>query len=73
MALRFRHRTLPDRNGPHIMGVVNVTPDSFYDRGDTADPVAAVGRALALAAQGAGLIDVGGMTAQPGPVLPAGA
>ena len=73
MALRFRHRTLPDRNGPHIMGVVNVTPDSFYDRGDTADPAAAVGRALALAAQGAGLIDVGGMTAQPGPVLPAAA
>jgi len=71
MPLRLRHRTLPDRHGPHVMGVVNVTPDSFYDRGATADPAAAVARALALAAEGAALIDVGGMTAQPGPVLPA--
>jgi dihydropteroate synthase len=70
MPLRFRHRTLPDGDSPHVMGVVNVTPDSFYDRGATADPAAAVARALALAAEGAALIDVGGMTAQPGPVLP---
>ncbi len=73
MPLRFRHRTLPDGDAPHVMGVVNVTPDSFYDRGETADRAAAVARALALAAQGATLIDVGGMTAQPGPELPASA
>jgi dihydropteroate synthase len=52
-----------------MMGIVNVTPDSFYDRGLTAAPDAAVARGLELAEAGAGMIDVGGMTAQPGRVL----
>ena len=52
-----------------MMGIVNVTPDSFYDRGLTAAPDAAVARGLELAQAGAGIIDVGGMTAQPGRVL----
>ena len=52
-----------------MMGIVNVTPDSFYDRGLTADPAAAVARGIQLVAAGAGMIDVGGMTAQPGRVL----
>jgi dihydropteroate synthase len=53
-----------------MMGIVNVTPDSFYDRGLTAAPDAAVARGLELAEAGAGIIDVGGMTAQPGRELP---
>ena len=53
------------------MAIVNVTPDSFYDRGLTADPAAAVNRGMEMVAAGADLLDVGGMTAQPGDVLPA--
>jgi dihydropteroate synthase len=67
--LRFRTRALPDRGHPHIMAVVNATPDSFYDRGATATADAAVERALAVVAEGATLIDIGGMTAQPGAVI----
>ena len=69
MTLRLAHRTLPLDGPPCMMGIVNVTPDSFYDKGLTADADAAVARGLALVAAGAGMIDVGGMTAQPGRVL----
>jgi dihydropteroate synthase len=58
--------------GPFLMGVVNVTPDSFSDGGRFADPGAAVERALALQAEGADLIDVGGESTRPGaPQVPA--
>jgi dihydropteroate synthase len=70
MILRLAHRTLALDGPPCMMGIVNVTPDSFYDRGLTADPAAAVARGLELVGAGAGMIDVGGMTAQPGRVLP---
>jgi dihydropteroate synthase len=53
------------------MAIVNVTPDSFYDRGRTADPAEAVRRGLEMVAAGADLLDVGGMTAQPGEVIAA--
>ena len=69
MRLRFAHRSLALDGPPCMMGIVNVTPDSFYDRGLTATPAAAVARGLELAEAGAGIIDVGGMTAQPGRVL----
>jgi dihydropteroate synthase len=69
MLLRLRSRSLTARQGPHLMGIVNVTPDSFYDGGATATAELAVARALAVVAEGASVIDVGGMTAQPGPVL----
>src|SRR6476619_3680857 len=69
--LRFRHRTLPDQGRPHLMGIVNVTPDSFYDGGATATTDLAVARALAVVSEGATVIDVGGMTARPGVVLSA--
>ncbi len=58
--LRFRHRTLPDQGRPHLMGIVNVTPDSFYDGGATATTDLAVARALAVVSEGATVIDVGG-------------
>jgi dihydropteroate synthase len=69
MLLRFAHRTLALDGPPCMMGIVNVTPDSFYDRGATAAPDRAIARGLELAAAGAGIVDVGGMTAQPGRVL----
>jgi dihydropteroate synthase len=48
------------------MGVVNVTPDSFSDGGRFADHDAAVAHGLALAADGADLLDVGGESTRPG-------
>jgi len=49
-----------------VMGVVNVTPDSFSDGGQFMDPAAAVRHGLKLAAQGAEIIDVGGESTRPG-------
>jgi dihydropteroate synthase len=48
------------------MGVVNVTPDSFYDGGRHADPQGAIGHARRLAKEGADLLDVGGESSRPG-------
>jgi dihydropteroate synthase len=52
--------------GPAVMGVINVTPDSFSDGGDFLDPRAAIDHGLALAADGADLIDIGGESTRPG-------
>ncbi len=49
-----------------IMGILNVTPDSFSDGGSFIDPDAAVARALAMAAEGADILDVGGESTRPG-------
>ncbi len=49
-----------------IMGVVNVTPDSFSDGGKFLDPNRAVARGLELVAQGADLLDIGGESTRPG-------
>jgi len=49
-----------------VMGVVNVTPDSFSDGGAHADTEAAVAHGLRLAAEGADLLDVGGESTRPG-------
>lgn len=49
-----------------VMGVVNVTGDSFSDGGLFADTETAVARALQLAADGAGIIDIGGESTRPG-------
>ena len=49
-----------------VMGVLNVTPDSFADGGRYPDPAAAVEVALAMVADGADLIDVGGESTRPG-------
>ena len=51
---------------PLVMGVVNVTPDSFYDGGRHADAGAAIAHARRLAAEGADLLDVGGESSRPG-------
>ncbi|HSD27269.1 MAG TPA: dihydropteroate synthase [Vicinamibacteria bacterium] len=56
-----------------IMGIVNVTPDSFADGGRYLDPAAAVRQARGLAAEGADLLDVGAESTRPGsPGVPAG-
>ncbi len=49
-----------------LMGIVNVTPDSFSDGGCFLEPDKAVGHALLLAEQGAKIVDVGGMSTRPG-------
>lgn len=49
-----------------IMGILNATPDSFSDGGRFLDPDAAVRRAVAMAADGADIIDVGGESTRPG-------
>ncbi len=51
-----------------VMGVVNATPDSFFDGGSFADAPAVVAHALRLVAQGADIIDVGGESSRPGAV-----
>lgn len=48
------------------MGVLNVTPDSFYDKGKFFDPRSAVKHALDMECQGADIIDVGGESTRPG-------
>ena len=51
---------------PQVMGIVNVTPDSFSDGGAHADVESAVAHGLRLAAEGADLLDVGGESTRPG-------
>ncbi|MGH7250697.1 MAG: dihydropteroate synthase [Nitrospiraceae bacterium] len=66
VALRARGRFIPLDAGPLIMGVLNVTPDSFSDGGRYLDPGAAVDHAVEMAAQGADLIDIGAESTRPG-------
>ena len=64
-ALRCGARTLTlDR--PRVMGILNVTPDSFSDGGRHADPAAALVAARAMVEAGADLVDVGGESTRPG-------
>ncbi len=55
---------------PLVMGVVNVTPDSFSDGGVWFEPGAAIARGRDLLAQGADIIDVGGESTRPGALRP---
>jgi dihydropteroate synthase len=61
--LRTRKLELPRR--PLVMGIVNVTPDSFSDGGRFLDPGVAVAHALRLAADGADILDIGGESTRP--------
>jgi dihydropteroate synthase len=61
-------RSLDFTRAPLLMGILNVTPDSFSDGGRFSDPDAAVAQALALVADGADIIDVGGESTRPGAV-----
>lgn len=53
-------------DSPRIMGIVNVTPDSFSDGGNYLDTGAAIAHAVALAERGADFIDIGGESTRPG-------
>ncbi len=65
------------RLGPHsfdprqrlIMAIVNRTPDSFYDRGATWEESAAMARVHTVVAEGADIVDIGGVAAAPGPAV----
>mgnify|MGYP002624363172 CR=1 FL=1 len=60
MLLELPNRRLSlDR--PRVMGVLNVTPDSFSDGGRYLEPVEALAKASALCEEGAAIIDVGGV------------
>jgi dihydropteroate synthase len=63
---RFGDRALDCALRTHVMGVLNVTPDSFSDGGLFLDPEAAVRRGIEMAAEGADVIDVGGESTRPG-------
>ena len=67
--LRTRSLELPSPGGtlrrPLVMGIVNVTPDSFSDGGRHASVEAAVAHGLALVAEGADILDVGGESTRP--------
>lgn len=61
---------LPVRDRPLVMGVLNVTPDSFSDGGRWVEPAAAVEHGRRLLAEGADLLDVGGESTRPGATRP---
>ena len=71
-ALAHRTGTLALGERTQIMGIVNVTPDSFSDGGVHLDPGAAIAAALRMTLEGANLIDIGGESSRPGhAVIPA--
>jgi dihydropteroate synthase len=68
---RLRHRDTflsALKTSPQLMGILNVTPDSFSDAGRHSDLAAAVARARAMVADGAAIVDVGGESTRPGHV-----
>lgn len=65
-AWHLRDRTLHIGLRPLVMGIVNVTPDSFSDGGKFFDTSTAVARALQLAHEGADILDIGGESTRPG-------
>ena len=68
----MRVGSLISGHGPVLMGVLNVTPDSFSDGGEFLDPDKAVVRAVSLLDEGALIVDIGGESTRPGsePVSP---
>src|SRR4029434_463392 len=65
MSWRLRTRTLHFTSCPLLMGIVNVTPDSFSDGGEFFSPEAAVSHAVMLLEQGADILDIGGESTRP--------
>ena len=65
--LRFPHgRSLTLGGRPRVMGILNLTPDSFSDGGLWIDPLKATERALRMLAEGADLLDLGAESTRPG-------
>jgi len=65
-AWKLKARTLEWCDRPLILGVLNVTPDSFSDGGRYLDPDQALDRALEIEAEGADILDLGGESTRPG-------
>lgn len=65
-AWQLRSHTLHWQGRPLVMGILNITPDSFSDGGRYLDPEAALDRALELEAEGANILDIGGESSRPG-------
>ena len=61
-----RDGTLAGGTGPVVVGILNVTPDSFSDGGDFLDPEAAAEHAATMLDEGAGILDLGGESTRPG-------
>ena len=55
-----------DLSRPHVMGIVNITPDSFSDGGRYASTEKAIAHAMQLVADGADILDIGGESTRPG-------
>lgn len=73
MTLPRRHLAVPglvDRDRPLVMGVVNVTPDSFSDGGRYLAAEAAIAHGVAMQAAGADILDIGGESTRPGATRP---
>ncbi|MEJ6573199.1 MAG: dihydropteroate synthase [Akkermansiaceae bacterium] len=66
MIWKTRHRTIDLTHHGMVMGILNATPDSFSDGGKHSQGGAALGRALEMVEQGAGIIDIGGESTRPG-------
>lgn len=64
--IRCREKILPLGSRVLIMGILNVTPDSFSDGGRFLDPITAVDQAQKMIAEGADIIDIGGESTRPG-------
>lgn len=65
MVYRFGSREYDFAARTYVMGILNVTPDSFSDGGEFFDPSRAIERGLAMAGEGADFIDVGGESTRP--------
>jgi dihydropteroate synthase len=65
MLLHCADKTL-DLSRTHVMGVLNVTPDSFSDGGEFLDPQQAVAHAWQMVEEGASIVDIGGESTRPG-------
>ena len=65
-SLDCRGRALPLGGGVQVVGILNVTPDSFFDGGRWDSPAAALAQLGRLAREGAAAIDVGGQSTRPG-------
>ena len=68
MELLAKGQTISFSNRPLLMGIVNVTPDSFFDGGRFLDPEAAVAHACQLVEEGADLLDIGAESTRPGSI-----
>jgi dihydropteroate synthase len=64
--LRTRHGEIDFTRRTLVMGILNVTPDSFYDGGRRLDPAKATADGAAMVAGGADMIDIGGESTRPG-------